>query len=286
MTADVPVTIDTLQALIRQLVTATRPAGARHVRPALLQQLRDAVTPDPGGTGRSKSAAERSVINAAALDLYTDIDRAVAELYLQATGIYATGAADELLLDWWTTVTIDNTLDPLTPHQIDTLHTRLDDITTRIRDLLESPSPVELTGRCPECGWSTTTHGHALLQQARPWRSEISVTCRSCNATWTGVEAVAALGELLNTPEMQLTDQHREYKPGHHDGDGCISPAPGHFAPLENELRRPINPDCAVGKHHACNDDAWDIDLDRPARCQCDCHGPLTDHVDGGGDRG
>ena len=275
MTADGPATILTLLAQVQQLVTATRPAGVRHVRPALLQQLRDATFPDPGGSGRSKPASERIVINAAAIDLYTDIDRRIAELYLQATGIYAIGAADELLLGWWTIVAVDNTTDPLTGPQIDTLHERLDDMVTRIRDLLESPSPVELTGRCPECGWSRTPQGTALIQQARPWRSEISVTCRSCNATWTN-EAVAELGELLNTPELQLTEQHQQLMPGHHDGDGCMFPDPGHFVPPPPALHSAINPDCAVGKHHACNDDAWDDIHDRPTRCECDCHGPLT----------
>lgn len=266
--------ITTLQGLVRLLITATRPVGTRHVRPALLQQLRDAVTPDPGGTGRSKSAAERSVINAGALDLYTDVDRAVAEMYLQATGIYAIGAADELLLDWWTVVVADNAVDPLSPAQLDNLHERLEGIVTRIRDLLESPAPVELTGRCPECGWSRTAHGTALIQQARPWRAEISVTCRSCNATWIN-EAVAELGELLNTPELHLAEESISFMPGHHDGDGCVFPDADHFA----ARRTAINPDCAVGKHHACNDDAWDPEHDRPTRCECDCHGPLTIHT-------
>lgn len=32
------------------------------------------------------------------------------------------------------------------------------------------------------------------------------------------------------------------------------------------------NPDCAAGKHDACNGDAWDGDNDRPTRCTCTCH--------------
>ena len=34
-----------------------------------------------------------------------------------------------------------------------------------------------------------------------------------------------------------------------------------------------LSPDCAVGKHPACNEDAWDFDRDAIAVCPCDCHG-------------
>ena len=37
-----------------------------------------------------------------------------------------------------------------------------------------------------------------------------------------------------------------------------------------------LNPECAVGKHPACNEDAWDDVKDQPARCECACH-ELTD---------
>lgn len=233
MTDPAPLTIHTLQALVLQLTTATRTAGTRHVRPALLQQLRDAVTPDPGGTGRSKSPSERSVLNAAALDLYTDIDRRISEMYLQATGYNATiQAADELLFTWWTLLAVDNVTDPLSTAQLHNLHDTLDDLITRIRDLFESPNPIELKGRCPECGWSTSPHGRALIQHARPWREEISVTCRNCTATWTGPDAVKALAELLEHPALQLAEQ-QHLMPGHYDGDGCVYPDPNHFAPTE-----------------------------------------------------
>lgn len=37
-----------------------------------------------------------------------------------------------------------------------------------------------------------------------------------------------------------------------------------------------INPDCKVGKHAACNEDAWDDVTDQPARCLCTCHQPTA----------
>lgn len=40
-----------------------------------------------------------------------------------------------------------------------------------------------------------------------------------------------------------------------------------------------LSPDCKVGKHPACNEDAWDLEADAPAVCSCDCH-PLTGEVE------
>lgn len=34
-----------------------------------------------------------------------------------------------------------------------------------------------------------------------------------------------------------------------------------------------IGPECAYGKHDACNGDAWDYLKDEPTDCVCDCHG-------------
>lgn len=31
-------------------------------------------------------------------------------------------------------------------------------------------------------------------------------------------------------------------------------------------------PECAYGKHDACNGDAWNFDTDEPADCACECH--------------
>lgn len=33
-----------------------------------------------------------------------------------------------------------------------------------------------------------------------------------------------------------------------------------------------MNPDCRVGKHPACNGDAWDFDKDDSTNCTCECH--------------
>lgn len=38
-----------------------------------------------------------------------------------------------------------------------------------------------------------------------------------------------------------------------------------------------LNPDCAVGKHPACNGDAWDFGADTPCQCECECHSPRCD---------
>lgn len=248
MTDSEPLTITDLLPLVQQLTTGTRPTGHRsHVRPALLQQLRDAVTPDPGGTGRSKPDNERSVINAGALDLYDYLVGQIEQLYDQATGTTPHGAPDELLLAWWSAVVVDDTLDPLNTAQLATLHDRLDTMITRIRDLLESPAPVEITGtRCPECGVRRTPHGAALTRLTRPWKdNETTVTCRACNATWTGHEAIAMLGDLLDHPELQLA-----------------------------EIRHPSSPDCRETKHHACTGTAWDNPNDRIVTCGCPCHQP------------
>lgn len=33
-----------------------------------------------------------------------------------------------------------------------------------------------------------------------------------------------------------------------------------------------MNPDCAAGKHRACQGDGWDFLRDEPAPCSCECH--------------
>ena len=33
-----------------------------------------------------------------------------------------------------------------------------------------------------------------------------------------------------------------------------------------------LNPECIVGKHGSCHEDAWDNVKDEPANCQCPCH--------------
>lgn len=37
-------------------------------------------------------------------------------------------------------------------------------------------------------------------------------------------------------------------------------------------VRPMIGPECAYGKHDACNGDAWDFATDLPADCKCECH--------------
>lgn len=39
----------------------------------------------------------------------------------------------------------------------------------------------------------------------------------------------------------------------------------------------PIGPDCAVGKHPACDARAWDDDADDITDCTCTCH-PKENH--------
>jgi hypothetical protein len=34
-----------------------------------------------------------------------------------------------------------------------------------------------------------------------------------------------------------------------------------------------MDPDCIVGKHRACNGEAWDYADDAPIPCSCECHG-------------
>ena len=40
----------------------------------------------------------------------------------------------------------------------------------------------------------------------------------------------------------------------------------------ERLRRERVSPDCRDGKHRACVGDAWDVEADTPADCECDCH--------------
>ncbi|MCJ1687772.1 hypothetical protein [Rathayibacter sp. VKM Ac-2927] len=39
---------------------------------------------------------------------------------------------------------------------------------------------------------------------------------------------------------------------------------------------RPLNPECVVGKHPACNGDGWDYAANEPVDCTCICHRPAA----------
>lgn len=40
--------------------------------------------------------------------------------------------------------------------------------------------------------------------------------------------------------------------------------------------RLPFSPDCREGKHLACDETAWDDEMDELCGCGCDCHAART----------
>lgn len=224
MTPEQP-TIDDIGRLVQILAVATRDIVIRPhrasnlVQPALLAQLRSAIVPDGVSGAAGKAAHERIVINAAALDLYDYINGRIQHMYQQATELDAKGSPEELLTSWLIRIAMDAADGSLNDVQAQHAYDRLDDIRTRIMDLLNPPELGDIEerpgvpARCPECGWSRVTipgpdgpiPKPTLVQLSRPWRdNEISARCRQCNTTWVGETRLLELAYYIGMPVQHV----------------------------------------------------------------------------------
>lgn len=179
----------------------TAPDGKAHKVPALLDELRNAVTP-----GRNSSAGGASgppiPIDPDALDLLREIETEARTDYLEMSGTYWTGSLSGLLQhlpgmdltpEW------SNYLTRLSLEWID-----------RISAMLWPVKPRrKLVGKvCPSCGWATYGEERKTCLSLGCWDDAGAmraigtwdIACASCEAEWVG-EQVSWLLKALDTPE-------------------------------------------------------------------------------------
>jgi hypothetical protein len=224
-----PVTIDQIGYLVRTLALTTKSDARPHeasnlVQPSLIQQLRASIVPSSGSTSSgSKLPNERINLDPGALILFNRLRSGIATLHAGTGRAKSYGAPEELLIDWYIALAIDEASGDVDQTQLDNLYGRLDEWRTEIMDQFNPPERGEIRDAktrepyaCPECGWAEVTKtvdGHdvvcaALVGIERPWRGEEGVKCRRCLTTWIGradmTELAADLGiklDILATPE-------------------------------------------------------------------------------------
>jgi hypothetical protein len=188
---------------------AGRLLGTR-TQPALLLQLRRAITASIGPGNGTKALHERSVHNARRLRAVRHHRTRVRQWAIRASVTPNGHDAVTVLRHWYAAVYASRDLEPQT--YAHTLAGWIDAIT----DLLDPPHRYPLNAPCPICGntWATTDQGdpdheersHALQVLERDPAHLSSVTCKNCGATWHGIEGAEALSALLHTGTMQQVD--------------------------------------------------------------------------------
>jgi len=193
----------TLRDSVHQLTNdhlRTGPDGKAHMVPALLTELRNAVTPGRNSSGGGASGPPIP-IDPDALDLLREIEVEARRDYLEITeGVWQASLED--LLQRLGTL-------ELTPEWTNYLaHTMLDFV-DRINAMLWPVKPRrKLVGKvCPSCGWATYGEERKTCLSLGCWDSEGNmraigtwdVECASCEAAWAG-DQVAWLLTALDAP--------------------------------------------------------------------------------------
>jgi len=182
----------------------TGPDNKPHKVPALLEELRSAITPGNSMSGGGASGAP-SPINVSALDLLGEIEAAAKSDYHEMTGVHWTKSV-ERLLPWIAGL-------DLTPEWSAYLeHVTLEWV-DKINALLWPVKPRrKLVGKvCPSCGWATYGEDRKTCLSLGCWDDEGNmraigtwdIECASCEAAWAG-DQVAWLLRALDTQEIDV----------------------------------------------------------------------------------
>jgi hypothetical protein len=182
----------------------TGPDNKPHKVPALLDELRAAVTPGNSMSGGGASGAP-SPINVSALDLLREIEVEARRDYQEMTGGYWTGSLEGLLPH---VVAMD-----LSPEWDNYLtHVTLGWV-GQINALLWPVKPRrKLVGKvCPSCGWATYGEERKTCLSLGCWDDAGNmraigtwdIECASCEAGWSG-DQVSWLLRALDTPSEKM----------------------------------------------------------------------------------
>lgn len=197
---------DSVHQLTREhLKTASD--GKAHKVPALLDELRAAVTPGNSMSGGGASGPPIP-INPDALDLLREIEDAAKTDYREMTGVHWTKDV-HTLLPWIASL-------DLTPEWRAYLEHVASDWIDRINTLLWPVKPRrKLVGKaCPSCGWATYGEERKTCLSLGCWDDagamkkigEWDIECASCEAGWTGEQMIFLL-RALDTHDAELLTQ-------------------------------------------------------------------------------
>ena len=179
--------------------------GKPYKVPALLDELRAAVTPGNSMSGGGASGAP-SPINVSALDLLAEIEGGARSDYLEMAGVAWTGTL-ERLLPWIANLDLtpewDNYLTHVTSDWLDKINAMLWPVKPRRK----------LTGmKCPSCSESTYGEERKVCLSLGCWDDDgnlakigtWNIECGGCEAGWSG-DRVTWLLRAFDTQEPELT---------------------------------------------------------------------------------
>lgn len=183
----------------------TAPDGRAHKVPALLDELRNAVTPGRNSSGGGASGPPIP-IDPDALDLLREIETEARRDYQEITEGVWQASLEELLQRL-------GTLD-LTPEWDNYLRHTTSDWIDKINAMLWPVKPRrKLVGKvCPSCGWATYGEERKTCLSLGCWDDTGAmraigtwdIACASCEAEWVG-DQVSWLLRALDTPGVELT---------------------------------------------------------------------------------
>lgn len=191
---------DSVHRLTRPHLTQTRDGSLREV-PALLAELRLAVTPGHAGSAGAKDGGQPIPINPNALDLISAIEKEARADYAEATGNAWTGTLEALLQSYPAT-NLSNEWEAYLER------VTLEWVTTITGMLWPERPRRKLVGKvCPSCGLALHGDDRAVCLSLGCWDDDGNlakigswdIECASCGAEWAG-EQVAWLLRALDTP--------------------------------------------------------------------------------------
>lgn len=195
-----PLTIDQVVAVVDELAIASAPTPrSRILRPALITQLRDAVTPSIGSTGPGRGGGRGILVDVGAFTLWEDITGRIEALHEDLEGeAPSKGSHEQILLAWSRDLVAADTAMPNGMNQ-DAIAFALSRV-TRIRDLISHHFDPPRTGDVPGAAClacdaitATTIHdGEHIEAPTIAWtfspRTGLNVLCRTCDTTWSGTD--------------------------------------------------------------------------------------------------
>lgn len=176
----------------------------RHEQPALIDWLQKAVSSSVGkGKGGGKAARERTPLDISAFSLLEEIDGRVRSWMLDYGD--TRGELKRLLRAWYVKFNA-------VPREEADERRHFGIVAgwrQRIADLMDSPTPVEITSPCPACGqvWVTRGFGgdaesiRALWAIWREKPEDSQASCQGCGKTWHGVSQMRSLRIAIDEAE-------------------------------------------------------------------------------------
>lgn len=178
--------------------------GHREQRP-LLTLLAEASVPTLTATGRGSTIGPRLAFDPAASELHAAIRTRIIRWAIDAGVPRHWALTDAHLIDWrdaaqlltaWHARTLHTDPYRWTP----TLHGWVATITTLV---IDPPDRFVIDAPCPHCGQRWTIDHDGIRQDALQVTvndaTDAMTLCRSCGATWTGIDGAEHLAELLRT---------------------------------------------------------------------------------------